>query len=82
MCEQKGSSQNIASKLVEKVTRKESETVLKSWTEPLINRRKSTEFLYERTWKFWIVSYLEEYLCADKLHTEILLHVKNYNKLQ
>ena len=48
----------------------------------LLNRLKSLTFLYYRKLKFWIISYVEECLYADKICTDILLHIGNYNKLQ
>ena len=55
MSEQMGLSQNIASKLV---TRKENKTILRSWTEALLNRPKSMKFLHVRKLKFWITFYV------------------------
>lgn len=69
-------------KFAAKVTRKESETVLISWIETLLNRPKSKRYLYICKLKFWIISFVEECLYAHKVCTKILLHAGNYNKLQ
>lgn len=55
MCEKKILSQNIASKFASKVTSKVSETALKSWRSPFLNRLKSVfaqiEFLNNFIWE-------------------------------
>ena len=81
MCEKKGLSQNIASKFASKVTRKVSETVLKSWASPFLYRPKSVTFVYLRKLNFWIISFEKECLYG-RICTDILLHIRNYNKLQ
>lgn len=65
-----------------KITKKKSNPALKSWTEPLLNRTKSTKFLYVQKLKFWIILYGEECHYAFKLCTKTLLYIVNYNKLQ
>lgn len=69
-------------KFAAKVTRKESETVLISWTETLLNRPKSKRYLYICKLKFRIISFVEECLYAHKVCTKVPLHAGNYNKLQ
>ena len=52
MCEEKGSIQNVTSKILLKVTSKEGEALLKSQKEELHNRPMPMEFLYEYIMKF------------------------------
>ena len=79
MSEQMGLFQNIASKLV---TRKENKTILRSWTEALLNRPKSMKFLHVHKLKFWITFYVWKCFHAYKICIEIILRKGNYNKLQ
>ena len=81
-CEKKELSQNITSKIAPKVTRKNSNTVLKPSAGSPRSRLKSMKSLYEHTLKFWIISYFMEFLCVYRVCSGILLHTWNYKKSQ
>ena len=69
----------IVSKYFIKVRSKvnqDSQTVLKSWTELLLNRLKSMKFLYECTLKLWIILYVKECLCIQGMRWDTCLHRK------
>lgn len=82
MCQQNGSSQNVASKIVAKVTRKDSKIVLQSWIKQLLSRLKSMRFFWEDIGQFWITSYMEQWFSLYKVLTKVLLHVARYSKFQ
>ena len=69
-----GLSQNVAPKFVAKVTRENSETVLKLLTKLLLTRLKSFQFLYGHIFKFWIISSAQMKLFRISIcaHTKIL----------
>ena len=84
VCEQKELPRNMASIFVAKVNRKAKETVLKLKTESLLNRPKSKRILHVHKLKFWIISYMAEYLYPYKylVRIEKLFHIWSYSDLK
>ena len=82
VCEQKELSRNIASIFVAKV--KAKETVLKLKPESFLNRSKSKRILHVHKLKFWIISYMAEYLYPYKylVRIEKLFHILSYSDLK